>query len=230
MRSRCKFLDIKVSPEYHSFILQNCGARHCQSSNFIAQMVLYLMRKKCGWHRRTHVLLFRWVWDSLGLARPSLPYREWRQMNEVRGGEGRQEIRCRTQAMLGDSMPTLPDKNSMSREALDASALAIYRHHDSHAFTWAGLSFLVGDLWLLRCIQISPLFWLKTHFLSLFWLVKHHHPAFRFRKQWKCDCHVCLRRRNQRKSWEEYPELVFCRPLTFSVALFYSVSTLRENQ
>lgn len=61
MRSRCKFLDIKVSPEYHSFILQNCGARHCQSSNFIAQMVLYLMRKKCGWHRRTHVLLFRWV-------------------------------------------------------------------------------------------------------------------------------------------------------------------------
>lgn len=156
MRSRCKFLDIKVSPEYHSFILQNCGARHCQSSNFIAQMVLYLMRKKCGWHRRTHVLLFRWVWDSLGLARPSLPYREWRQMNEVRGGEGRQEIRCRTQAMLGDSMPTLPDKNSMSREALDASALAIYRHHDSHAFTWAGLSFLVGDLWLLQCIQSVP--------------------------------------------------------------------------
>lgn len=73
--------------------------------------------------------------ETLGLARPSLRHCEWRQMNEVRGGEGRQEIRCRTQAVLGDSMPTLPDKNSMSREALDASVLAIYRHHDSHAFT-----------------------------------------------------------------------------------------------
>lgn len=73
--------------------------------------------------------------ETLELACPSLPSHEWRQMNEVRGGEGRQEIRCGTQAMLDDSMPTLPDKNSMSREALDASALAIYRHHDSHAFT-----------------------------------------------------------------------------------------------
>ena len=35
-------------------------------------------------------------------------------MNEVRGGEGRQEIRCRTQGMLGDSMRTLPDKNRMA--------------------------------------------------------------------------------------------------------------------
>lgn len=41
----------------------------------------------------------------------------------------------RTQAMLGGSMPTLPDRNSISREALDTSALTIYRHRDSHTFT-----------------------------------------------------------------------------------------------
>ena len=51
MKYHCKFLDIKVSPEYHSFILQNYCARLRRSSNFIAQMVLYLMRKKCGWHK-----------------------------------------------------------------------------------------------------------------------------------------------------------------------------------
>lgn len=45
-----------------------------------------------------------------------------------------------TEAMLGGFMPTLLDKNSISREALDAFALTVYTLCSSSTLSWAELS------------------------------------------------------------------------------------------